>query len=177
MQRSVWWRRIAVCSSALVCAACTPALDWREIRAQGTGVTFMLPCKPQVSARSVQLAGQAVRMSLMACRAGELTWALGFADVAEPARLGAALLALRESTVANLQGQVVRSAPAAVRGATPHEGSVYLQLRGRLPDGASAQGRLAVFAHGTMVFQATVLGESVSDEAAETFFLSLRAGA
>jgi hypothetical protein len=176
MLRSCSWRRIVVISSALALAGCAPALDWREVRAQGTALTFMLPCKPQLSVRSVQLAGQAVRMSLLACKAAELTWGLGFADVGEPARLGPALRALRESTAANLQAQVVRSGPAAVRGATPHDASVDVQLRGRRPDGPPSQGRLAVFAHGTQVFQATVLGESVPDEAAETFFLSLRIG-
>ena len=172
--RPLGW--IVVLWGAFAATGCAPALDWREVRVQGTAVTLMLPCKPQSSARSVQLAGQAVRMSMLACKAAELTWALGFADVAEPARLGAALRALREGTMANLQAQVVRSAPAVVRGATPHESSLFVQLRGRRPDGGPAEGRLAVFAHGTRVFQAVVLGESVPEEAAEMFFLSLRVG-
>lgn len=161
---------------ALVLAACAPALDWREVRAQGTAATVLMPCRPQSSMRSVQLAGQAVRMSLLACKAAELTWALGFADVGEPAQLGVALQALRESTLSNLLAQVERSKPAAVRGATPHEASVELHWRGRKPDGAPVQGRLVVFAHGTQVLQALVLGDQVPDEAAEMFLLSLRVG-
>jgi hypothetical protein len=34
--------------------------------------------------------------------------------------------------------------------------------------------QLAVFAHGTRVYQATVLGERLPDELADTFFGSLR---
>ena len=49
-----------------------------------------------------------------------------------------------------------------------------LRLQGRLPDGRAVQMQLAVFARGTQVFQATVLGDAVPDDAAETFFASLR---
>lgn len=136
----------------------------------------MLPCKPNVSTRTVALAGQPVRLSLLACKAEDVTWALAAADVAEPARVGPALLALRESTRANLQGQVIEAVPAAVRGATPHAAQARVLVRGRKQDGTAASALFVVFSHGTQVFQATVLGGRWSESTATTFLDSLRAG-
>ncbi len=155
---------------------CSPELDWREVRPPGMAVVAMLPCKPNASTRAVQLAGHAVRLSMLACKADDLTWALAAADVAEPARVGAALLALRESTRANLQGQVVEVVPAAVRGATPHEGQARVRVSGRKQDGTAASAQFIVFSYGTQVFQAMVMGTRQPGTAAETFFDSLRAG-
>lgn len=157
-------------------AGCSPALDWREVRPAGTAVVATLPCKPNVSSRTVQLAGQPVRLSMLACKAGDATWALAAADVAEPARVGPALMALRESTRANLQGQVMEAATVSVRGATPNEAQGRVRVDGRKQDGSAASAQFVVFSHGTQVFQAIVMGARRSEPAAETFFESLRVG-
>jgi hypothetical protein len=47
-------------------------------------------------------------------------------------------------------------------------------LQGRLPDGRAAMEQVAVFAYGTQVYQATVLGEQLPEEAVDTFFGALR---
>lgn len=166
--------RHAALVALVLAAACSPALDWREVRPQGTAVNSLLPCKPKASVRTLMLAGQSVRMSLLACSADKWTWALATADVAEPARVGPALVALRDSARDNLQGQVVGSTAAAVRGATPHEASAALSIAGRRPDGGEAHARVVVFSHGTQVFQATVMGGRPPAGAADPFFDSLR---
>jgi hypothetical protein len=155
-------------------AACSPSLDWREVRPQGTAVNVLLPCKPKRSARMVALAGRPVRMSMLACTAEQWTWALAAADVGEPAQVGPALLALREGALANVQGQVLASQAAVVQGATPHDAGAALRIKGRRPDGAEANVRLVVFSHGTQVFQATVIGSRPPAAAADPFFDSLR---
>ncbi len=155
---------------------CSPALDWREVRPEGTAVVAMLPCKPSASSRTVQLAGYPVRLSMLACKADGTTWALAAADVAEPGRVGAALEALRESTRANLQGQVIEAAAVAVRGATPHAAQVRVRVGGRKQDGSPASAQFIVFSHGTQVFQAIAMGSRWPEPAAETFFESLRVG-
>jgi hypothetical protein len=162
-------------AAALALAACAPSLDWREVRLGNGAVVATLPCKPNRSTRSVPLAGQRVQMSMLVCKAGQLSWALGAADLGDPRRVGPALVALPESLRANLDGEVVESRPAAVRGATPHEAQARVVLRGRRQDGAPIVARMVVFSYGTEVFQAVVMGERVPDEAAATFFDSLRA--
>jgi hypothetical protein len=161
----------------LALAACTPALNWREVRPEGSAVRGMFPCKPASHARRVAMAGQTLEMSMWACSADETVYALSFADVKDPARIGAALDELARAAQSNLQSSgVSASQPAVVAGMTPHPQSAQWRLSGRLPDGRAVQERVLLFSHGTQVYQATMLGARLDDEAQETFFGALRVG-
>ena len=155
-------------------AACAPTLDWREVRPEGSGAVALFPCKPDSQARTVTLAGASVRLTLLACKAGDITWALAHADLADPARVGAALAELRAAATANLGAAPPRELPLKVDGATPNPASVRLELAGKMPDGKPMQEQLALFAKGTRVFQATALGERLGAETLEPFFGGLR---
>ncbi|MDO8420514.1 MAG: hypothetical protein Q7S90_10805 [Rubrivivax sp.] len=161
-------------AAALLLAACSPALDWRDVRPAGSGVSLLMPCKPAAQERSLPLAGAPVRLSLQACSANGQTWGIAHADVGDPARIGVALTELRASAVANLSGGAAEALPLQVRGATPQPASEHLRFDGRLPDGRPMQVELAVFAQGTRVYQATVLGERLPLEASQTYFGSIR---
>jgi hypothetical protein len=166
-----WGAWICLCAGLV---ACSPALDWRETRPAQTGVALLMPCKPQKHERQVALAGSTVRMSLHACSAGEQTWALAFADVGDPQRLGAALQALAQAATGNVNATATRELALAVPGATPHAFSKRAQAQGQLADGQTRQVQFAVFAHGTQVFQATALGPTLPADAAQTFMESIR---
>jgi hypothetical protein len=158
-------------------AACTPALDWRELSPEGSQVQLMFPCKPASHARRVAIAGDTIDMSMFACTAGETVYALSFADVKDPARVGAALDDLARAAQSNLQAASgAASEPAKVAGMTPHPQAGQWLLAGRLPDGRAVQERVAVFSHGTRVYQATMLGAKLDGEAQDTFFGALRVG-
>jgi hypothetical protein len=161
-------------AAALLLAACAPALDWRDVRPEGSGVTLLMPCKPTAQQRRLPLAGVVVRLSLQACSADGQTWGIAHADVEDPARVAAALAELRASAAANIAAGAVEPLPLQVPGATPQAGSERVRLDGQLPDGRPVQAQVAVFAQGTRVFQVTALGERLPDEAAETFFGSVR---
>lgn len=62
-------------------AGCTPAFNWREVGFDQAGVTALLPCKPDRGERSVQLAGQAVQMSMAGCEAGGAMFTLSLVEV------------------------------------------------------------------------------------------------
>lgn len=162
------------CAAAFLLAACAPALDWRDVRPDGSGASLLMPCKPVAQERRLPLAGRPVQLSLHACSAGGQTWGLGHAEVDDPAQVGAALAALRDAAAANIAAGSVERLPLQVPGATPQPASERLSFAGRLPDGRPVQVQLAVFAHGTRVFQATALGERLPAEAADTFFGSIR---
>jgi hypothetical protein len=162
---------LAACASM---AACSPTLNWREVRPEGSGAAVMFPCKPSHEARQVPLAGAPVSMTVMACRTGGAMYAVSFADVGDAARVAPALQALREAAVGNLGGSVVSSQAAQVEGMTPQAQALLLAVRGTLPDGTRVQERLAVFSKGTRVFQATLFGAQLDPDAAETFFRGLR---
>jgi hypothetical protein len=161
---------------ALLLAACSPTLDWRDARPEGSGASLLLPCRPNAQTRSVQLAGRAVRLTLHACSAGDVTWALAFADVADPAVVSAALDELRQSAAANLGAATAQTLALAVPGATPNAASTRVLVSGRLPDGTAVQEQVAVFTRGTVVFQATVIGPQLPGDGVETFFGALRTG-
>jgi len=159
---------------AAAAAACSPALDWRESRPEGSGVTLLVPCRPFAQARDVTLAGRRVRLALHACTAAETTWAIAFADIGDPALVAPALDALRLAAAANVAAAEGRGLPLAVSGATPNAASQRLAFSGRLPDGREVQEQVAVFTRGTLVFQATVIGSGVPAEGADAFFASIR---
>lgn len=167
-------RRVLLAALVLGAAGCAPALDWREVRIEGTGASLLFPCKPSGQARRVGLAGVTVEMVLHACRAGDGTWALATADLHDPALVAAALRELTASAQQNVAAAdgVVRA--AAVPGATPNSESRRLQFAGRRPDGAPLDVHLIVFAKGTRVFQATVLGPTLAADVVETFLGSAR---
>jgi hypothetical protein len=158
-------------------AACTPALDWRELSPEGSQARLMFPCKPASHMRRVAMAGGTIDMSMFACSAGETVYALSFADVNEPARVGAALEELARAAQSNLQSSSsAASEPAKVAGMTPHPQSAQWRLAGRLPDGRAVQERVVLFSHGTRVYQATMLGAKLDAEAQDMFFGALRVG-
>lgn len=168
--------RLIACATLIgLLTACTPTLDWREVRPEGSGMTLLLPCKPESHARQVSLAQRQVRLVLVACAAGASTWALAFADMADPTAVGPALRELAASAAGNLGAAGPRTLDLKVVGATPNALSQRIEVRGRLPDGRAVTAQLAVFARGTRVFQATVLGAMPDAQALETFFDSLRA--
>jgi hypothetical protein len=137
----------------------------------------MFPCKPASHARRVAIAGESLEMSMFACSAGETVYALSFADVKDPSRVGAALDELARAAQMNLQSPGgAASEPLKVAGMTPHSQTAQWRLAGRLPDGRVVQERVALFSHGTRVYQATMLGAALDAEAQDAFFGALRVG-
>ena len=165
-----------VAATMVLLLGCAPALDWRELRLADTGLSVLFPCKPASHARRVSLGAETVRLELHACTAGGVTWAVAFADMQDPARVGPALASLRAAAVHNLSATPAPAQQLAlkVEGATPNPASQRVQFRGLMPDGRAATEQVAVFAKGTRVFQAVALGEKLDAESTDGFFGSLR---
>ncbi len=163
------------CLAALVVClgACSPPLDWRDVRPDGTALKLQFPCRPDRQQRTLKLAGVPVRLSLQACSAGGRTWGLGVADVGDPARVEAALGELRAAAAANVGAPVPALEPLSLPGATPHAGAGRARLQGRAPDGTPVHMELAFFARGTLVFQASALGSSPAADPVQIFFGAL----
>jgi hypothetical protein len=171
-------RRVgAAAAVAATLGACAPALDWRESRPVGSQAQLMFPCRPASHARTVALAGRKVEMTMFACSAGDTVFALSFADLQDPALVGPALDELGASLRSHLKpSQPAASQPVAVPGMTPHPRAAQWRQAGALPDGRAVQERAALFSHGAVVYQATMLGARLDDQAQETFFGSLKVG-
>jgi hypothetical protein len=159
-------------------SGCTPGMDWREFRPEGARtLQTLFPCKPEGHARQVRLGDLPVRLALHACRADGSTWGLAWADVGDPAQVGPALQALQAAFSDNLAASTsVAHQGWRVAGATPQPASGRWALQGKLPDGSAIRGEVAVFSHGTRVFQASVLSSRARPDDVETFMASLRVG-
>ena len=169
------WRALVGLIVVAGLPACAPGHDWRQTRSADGAVGLLFPCRPLQHDRRVPLAGAAERLTLQSCEAGGQVWALASANLVDPARLSTALDELAQAAAANVAAVPAQQA-FQVPGATPHPGSRRLRLEGRRPDGQPARMEVALFVHGTHVYQATVLGQTVPAEAAAVFFDSLRAG-
>ena len=158
----------------LLLVACSPALDWRDVKLAHTPLRLQLPCRAVAQERSIQMVGQRVQWHLMACSSGELTFGVAWADLGNPVLVSPALQELLTAAGTNLAASIDATKPLLVRGATPHAASRQALLTGRRADGQAVQMHLAVFTYGTAVFQVTALGPAVNTEVVDTLMDSLR---
>lgn len=155
-------------------AACSPALDWRESVAEGSGLVASFPCRPDRNGRSVVLGRTTVQIDMLVCPAAGATYALSFFDVTDPASIGPALGALRAALMSNIQGAGPQITPLQIPGMTPNAQSLRLAVIGRKPDGSALHAQAAFFTKGLRVYQAAVIGEALSGDAVDPFFAGLK---
>jgi hypothetical protein len=168
------WRILAL-PAIVVLTACSPSLNWREARLNAPDLLALFPCRPVAQSRNVPLGAAEVTLTLHACEAGGQTFAVATADMRDPGAVDAGLKALRDATLAKA-GDAAASAPPAVvaiEGMTPQPAAGRWHLQGRGPDGPVPVD-MAVFAHGTWVVQATVIGGGRDAQATAPFFEGLR---
>ena len=119
---------------ALLLAACTPALDWREYRPPEGGFSVLLPQKPGQSIRELSTPAGNITMRMISVRLGMDVLAAGFADF--PAPPGQVLVdAMRDVLVENIGGRIQSERSIDVVGGTGREFSAT----GTLGRGDSAQ--------------------------------------
>jgi hypothetical protein len=171
MTRQPMW---ACMAAAISLAACTPTLNWREVRPEGSDALMMFPCKPDRLARPVHLAGEKVRMQLSSCTVQGVTYALSHAAVDQPAKVTPALQALQAAAAQNIGARPGQSMPVMVSGMTPNALAQRLDLHGEGPDGKPVAEQVAVFARGLRVYQLTIVGSHIDAEAADIFFSGIK---
>jgi len=164
------------CAYLSLISACTPALNWREVRFESTdGSTLkaVLPCKPDTATRKQQLGGIQVDLSMMGCVANETTFTLSRMPLTNPLDAPKVLAAWQAAAAANVKTNSVPSMAATVAGA----GAWPIASRVTLT-GAATQAQMLWFAKqsstGLTLYQAAVYGKQPSDEAITTFFESLQ---
>lgn len=159
---------------ALALVACSPTLNWRDVRPEGTTLSLLLPCKPEKAEKQVPMGGKPTTLRMMGCDAGGLTFAVAAADVSEAGQVPAILLAWQQLTLANMKATKAESTKALkIAGATGASG-VWATARGQRADGSPVAGHAAYFAQGATVFQAVIYGADVKADIAETYFSGMK---
>ena len=153
--------------------ACSPTFDWRSVPLPDTQLGAELPCRPARFQRDVTVAGVPLKLFMLSCEAGGVTYGVATADVVDPARVEPVLAALVDSARAGIRGNgtVGDWQPA---GATPFHGNASGRLRGTRPDGVQVDEAIHVFGRGTRVYEATAIGAALSDAATKPFEEGLR---
>jgi hypothetical protein len=168
-------RFLGVLGVVLGLLACSPILDWREVRpAEAQGLVMVFPCKPQSQTRQVRvpgLLGAAVTMRVLTCEADGVTWALSYFDAGTPQRWRDAPAAWQNATLSNLyamaatpasgvQRQRMAVANVQIPGSTPHPDAQTWWAQGVRPVNSKESEPVGVrvwhFTKGLRLFQASV---------------------
>jgi hypothetical protein len=158
----------------LALVACTPTWDWRTVAVPETQLSVEMPCRPGRFQRDVVVAGAPLKLFMLSCEAGGVTYGVATAEVADLTRVDAVLHALSEGA-----GAAIRSADSPVgalnlSGITPFSGNTSARLHGKRPDGEQVDESIRVFARGARVFQATAIGATLPEPAVAPFENGLR---
>lgn len=166
--------RLALLLNLLVLlSACSPALDWREIRSADGSYTVLMPAKPASDMQKVVLAGKTVDMTMRGAEVNRVTYAVGSVQLASEDEARQAASEMQQALLRNIAARDPKSRTIAVDGLPLTE----VQAGGKSPSGpVSLAARFG--SRGTRVYQAVVLGPSADfrQEAAETFLESFHPG-
>lgn len=176
--RARWFALMA----ALGLQACSPALNWRSVSVPEAALQAMLPCKPEQAARTVELVGTPLSMSMWGCDADGATFAVSYARLADPSLVGKALEHWQVATLARLGASAPLSGTAPAQpfvppGALAIPQAVRTTIQGRSPDGGAIAAQAAWFARAVggevLVYHAVVLSPKPQPVVADTFFAGL----
>jgi hypothetical protein len=168
-------RRIFLCLGILPgIAACTPTWDWRSVPLPGTQLVTELPCRPSRFQRDVKVAGVTLKLFMLSCETGGVTYGVATADVVDPARVDTVLIGLRDSAAAAIRSSGSTAGALNLHGVTPFNGNYSAHLHGQRPDGETIDEAVRVFARGTRVFQASAVGSTLPEAALKPFEDGLR---
>lgn len=163
-------RRIAALMHAVLLAACTPTLNWREVPIGP--VSAMLPCKPDQGTRTVRLMDQDWQMHMVGCEAGGGLYAISYVQLSDTATSFAVTQAWRQSALSSMQATPATDAAlVSISGAK----ATTVHARGRQADGSAVQAQLRWFLVGTQLFHAAAYAPRLSAEMTEPFFADLPA--
>jgi hypothetical protein len=158
----------------LLLAACSPTLDWRSVRVPDTQLVAELPCRPGRFQRDLVVAGVPLRLFMLSCEAGGVTYGVATADVGDLTRVDAVLHALSINAAAAIRSADSPVGALNMSGATPFSGNSSARLRGNRPDGKPVDESMRVFARGARVFQASAIGAVLPESALQPFVDGLR---
>jgi hypothetical protein len=154
--------------------ACSPTLDWRSVPLPDTQLVAELPCRPSRFEREVTVAGAPLKLFMLSCEAGGVTYGVATAEVGDPGRVDPVLFALRDSAAAAIRSADSTAGALNLDGITPFPGNTSAHLHGRRPDGETIEESVRVFARGTRVYQASAVGTTLPDVALRPFEQGLR---
>jgi len=172
-----WPRLLSIALTACALLACTPALDWREVRGANAPFTVMLPAKPAVQTRQLELAGMQVTMTMTAAVADEVTFGVASVQLPNPAGVMPALEAMKNALVSNIDGSIRKQTQApSSYGPGPAFDIEALGKPGPRTGGKPLMLYARFVARGQRIYQVAVIGpaQAVTQDTADMFLSSFK---
>ncbi len=165
---AVWWLGVA-----LLLAACSPSFNWRTWTAEGAPLQAMIPCKPDVAQRTVNLGGLSAELHLRSCDNGDLRFALAWLAVPPTVDAQVVMAQWQKASAQSLNSQrpAVPIDGPMVRGATH---TAWWQLQGQDHRGQAVLSQTVYFTDGQRVYQAAVYGQPWDEPELTPFWEGLK---
>lgn len=161
--------RFALLLLALALAACSPSLNWREVRLGGE-LKAMLPCKPDQATRRQSLAGYELDLTMLGCEAGGGLYAISVVELATPLQALPVQAQWQTNLLATMQAQGSNRQPYGIRGASAQPESVRLEALGRDSEGRAITVQAVWFTRGKRLYHAALYAPRPTPEMSEPFF-------
>jgi hypothetical protein len=158
----------------LALQACSPALNWREVRVDASPLLALFPCRPDQGVQSVALGERVVKMTMMGCEAGGAMFTLAQVDRSGAGDDTALVAQWRAGTLASMQGAQTREAPFLLRKVSASPAPQQIRAAGKRANGSPVVLRAAWFAVGGAVYQVAVYTDSDNEAVVQTYFEGLR---
>ncbi|MBK6615192.1 hypothetical protein [Ottowia sp.] len=162
-------------------AACTPALNWREVRLEPVTAVALLPCKPDRVMRRVPLGGVPTDLAVAGCEADGVTFAVMAASVPAGRAPDELLAGWQQATLANMQAAEAGIArqPFRPAGGLPLAHAQRVGAPGRRADGRPVAAQAVWTARaapggGTELLHAVVYADRPRPDVADAFFAGIR---
>jgi hypothetical protein len=154
---------LLVVMSFLLLMACSPALNWREVRLGGMVLT--LPCKPDKAERSLRLGGQEVQLVMVGCEAAGALFAVSHTPLAGAAPMDQVVTAWREAALANMQASSIKRKPSE-----RHPGAELWTVLGKRADGSAVQAQFEWVTSGPDLYHLALYADHITPAVADPFF-------
>lgn len=165
--------RLAACLVCVLLAGCSPSLNWRDVRPEGTSLVGLLPCKPDHGARVLPMGSKPVTITMMGCDANGATFTL--AHMAVPDLDGAAALThWQAATLSTMRGQTVSILPFSLKGSSAQPPAVQVKATGVRANGKPVTLQAVWFVATGRVFQVALYSDKAQPEVADAYFSGLR---
>ena len=157
--------------AALALVACSPTLNWREVRNADAGYLVLLPAKPASHTRTVTLGELKVEMQMTAAEADDMNFAVASALVEDAGQRKNALELMQQAMVKNIRGSIAGEKTLMLKDGSS---ATEIEAGGTMPNGR----RMKLYARFAMkeqrIYQAVAIGpeDRLNAEIAETFLAS-----
>ena len=177
-KRLRWKAFTAVVSVVMASAACTPALNWREVTVDRLKAT--LPCKPDRAQRPVVLLDTTLSLDMAGCEAAGALFAVSHARAPSTAVAQDLMQAWQIATLENMKIQKPEAVLAGYRAAVAAEPpvtiaqAVPLQAQGTNPQGTVVQASLVWFVAGADIYHLAVYASGLKPDMVEPLLTQAR---